>query len=87
MAMNENSKKVLAYLKEIGDKKVTSKDVAAALEIGQRSVDGAFTAFTRKEPALGKRVPAEIELEDGTHKQVNFLVLTEAGMAYVPDAE
>jgi len=27
------------------------------------------------------RVPAEIELADGTHKQVKFLKLTEAGLA------
>ena len=30
--------------------------------------------------------PAEIELEDGTHKQVKFLSLTPAGMSFDPDA-
>jgi hypothetical protein len=35
---------------------------------------------------LGVRTPAEIELEDGTHKQVKFLSLTPAGMAFDPDA-
>ena len=34
-----------------------------------------------------ERVPAEIELEDGSHKSVKFIKLTEAGMAFDPDAE
>jgi hypothetical protein len=36
---------------------------------------------------LGVRTPAEIELEDGTHKAVKFLSLTDAGMAFDPDAD
>ena len=34
-----------------------------------------------------ERIPAEIELEDGTHKPVKFIKLTEAGAAFDPDAE
>ena len=33
------------------------------------------------------RVPAEIELEDGTHKAVKFIQFTDAGRAFDPDAE
>ena len=85
MAMKENSKKVLNYLKEINGENVTAADVAATLGLEKRSVDGIFTSAIQRK-GLGVRVPAEIELEDGTHKQVKFLTLTPAGMAFDPDA-
>ena len=86
MAMKENSKKVLNYLKEVAGENVTAADVAVALGLEKRQVDGIFTsAIQRKQ--LGVRTPAEIELEDGTHKTVKFLSLTPAGMAFDPDAE
>ena len=85
MAMKENSKRVLNYLKEIAGENVTAADGAAALGLEKRSVDGIFpSALQRK--GLGVRTPAEIELEDGTHKQVKFLSLTPAGMSFDPDA-
>ena len=85
MAMKENSKKVLNYLKEVAGENVTAADIAVALGLEKRQVDGIFTsAIQRKQ--LGVRTPAEIELEDGTHKQVKFLSLTPAGMAFDPDA-
>lgn len=85
MAMSENSKKVLNYLKEIQGENVTSGDVAEALGLEKRQVDGIFTSAIQRK-GLGVRTPAEIELEDGTHKGVKFLSLTEAGMAFDPDA-
>ena len=86
MAMKENSKKVLNYLKEVQGENVTSADVAEALGLEKRSVDGIFTSAIQRKN-LGVRTPAEIELEDGTHKSVKFLSLTPAGMAFDPDAE
>lgn len=45
MAMKENSKRVLNYLKEVnGVKEVTAADVAEALGLEKRSVDGSFTS-------------------------------------------
>lgn len=86
MAMKENSKRVLEYLKSVNGQDVTAADVAEALGLEKRSVDGIFTsAIQRKD--LGVRTPAEIELPDGTHRQVKFLSLTEAGMAFDPDAD
>ena len=85
MAMKENSKKVLNYLKEINGDQVTSADVAEALGLEKRQVDGIFTSAIQRK-GLGVRTPAEIELEDGTHKQVKFLSLTAEGMAFDPDA-
>ena len=79
MAMKENSKKVLNYLKEINGQEVNAADVAEALGLEKRTVDGIFTSAIQRK-GLGIRTPAEVELEDGTHKAVKFLSLTEEGM-------
>ena len=86
MAMKENSKKVLNYLKSINGANVTAADVAEATGLEKRSVDGIFTSALQRK-GYGVRIPAEIELEDGTHKAVKFLRLTPAGMSFDPDAE
>lgn len=85
MAMSENSKRVLNFLKENDGVDLTAADVASALDIEKRSVDGAFTSALQRK-GYGERIPAEIELEDGTHKAVKILKLTEAGKAFDPDA-
>lgn len=85
MAMSENSVKVLNYLKGIDGQDVTSADVAAALGLERKSVDGIFTSAIQKK-GYGVRVPAEVELEDGTHKAVKFLVLTDEGKNFDPTA-
>ena len=85
MAMSENSVKVLEYLKSVKGANVTSADVANALGLEKRQVDGIFTSAIQRK-GLGLRVPAEIELEDGTHKGVKFLHLNEAGMTFDPTA-
>ena len=84
--MKENSRKVFDYLKQINGANVTAEDVAKALGLDKKSVDGIFTSAIQRK-SLGVRTPAEIELEDGTHKTVKFLSLTPAGMAFDPDAE
>lgn len=84
--MKENSRKVLDYLKSVNGQNVTSADVAEALGFEKRSVDGIFTSAIQRK-GLGVRTPAEVELEDGTHKSVKFLSLTAAGMSFDPDAE
>jgi len=86
MAMKENSKNVLNYLKSINGADVTAADVADALGLEKRQVDGIFTSAIQRK-GLGERVPAEIELDDGTHKAVKFLRLTAAGMSFDPDAD
>ena len=86
MAMKENSKKVFEYLRSLGDENVTSADVAEALGLEKRQVDGIFTSAIQRK-GLGIRVPAEIELDDGTHKVIKLLKLTEAANSFDPDAE
>ena len=85
MAMKENSKNVLNYLKGVTTD-VTAADVAEALGLEKRQVDGIFTSAIQRK-GYGNRVEAEIQLEDGTHKKVKFLKLTDTGMALDPDAD
>ena len=86
MAMKENTKKVITYLQGLAtDVDVTAADVADALSIEKRSVDGIFTsAIVRKQ--LGERVEAEIE-DDGTHQKVKFLKLNDEGRALDVNAD
>lgn len=82
--MKENTRKVFDYLKANNGANMTAADVAEALGLTKKQVDGIFTsALQRKE--LGIRVPTEVELEDGSHATVKFLKLTDAGMAFDPD--
>ena len=87
MAMKENTKTVITYLQGLAETdNVTAADVAAALNLEKRSVDGIFTSAIQRK-GHGVRVAAEVELEDGTHKAVKFLKLTESGRALDVNAE
>ena len=87
MAMKENTKTVITYLQGLGaDVNVTAADVAAALNLEKRSVDGIFTSAIQRK-GYGVRVAAEVELEDGTHNAVKFLKLTDAGRELDVNAE
>ena len=86
MAMKENTKKVITYLQGLNGADVTAADVAAELGLEKRSIDGIFTSAIQKK-GYGVRVPAEVELEDGTHKAVKLLKLTDAGIALDVNAE
>lgn len=85
MALKENSKKVFEYVKSVNGADITAADIAEATGLEVRSVNGIVTsAFQRKE--LMERIPAEIELTDGTHKAVKFVKLTAKGEAFDPEA-
>ena len=84
--LKENSRKVFDYVKSVNGEDITAADIAAATGLEVKSVNGIVTsAFQRK--GLMERIPAEIQLEDGTHKTVKFIRLTEDGKAFDPDAE
>lgn len=84
--LKENSKKVLEFVKANDGKDITAADIAAGTGLEVRSVNGIITsAFQRK--GLMARIPAEIELKDGSHKNVKFIVLTDEGKAFDPEAE
>ena len=82
MAMSENSKKVITYLQGIGDADVTAADVATALGLEKKSVDGIFTSAIQKKE-LGIRQPAQVlDSELNKYVDVKFLKLTDAGKAF-----
>ena len=85
VAVSEKSLVVLDYLKANKGVQMTAADIAEALGLEKKSVDGIVTSGLQRK-GYAERIPAEIELEDGTHKQVKFLSLTPAGMSFDPDA-
>lgn len=85
MALKENSRKVLDYVRSMRGENITAADIADATGLETKQVNGIVTSAFQKK-GLMKRTPAEIELEDGTHKAVKFISETEEGMAYDPDA-
>lgn len=93
--MNDNSKKVLSFVKEHDGEDFTAQDIADALGMKVRSVNGIITsAFQRHKNAakeeipLMVRVPAEIvDPETGLHKPVKFIQLTDEGREFDPEAE
>ena len=97
MKLKENSKMVYDYVKAHEDDDITANDIADAIGLTSRQVNGIITmAFQRHkeeidgekvEVPLMKRVPAEVELDDGTHKQVKLIKLTEEGMNLEIEAE
>ena len=85
-AMKENTRKVFEFLKAHNDEDLTAADVAEALGLEKRQVDGIFTSALQRKK-LGERIPAEREEEDGSHTKIKLLKLNEAGLAFNPDAE
>ena len=77
-AMKDNTRKVFEYLREVDGQNVVAADVAEALGLEKRQVDGIFTSAIQRK-SYGFREEAEVELEDGSHAKVKFLRLTDAG--------
>lgn len=86
MAVSENTIRVINYLKENVGVALTAADVAEALDLETKQVNGIFTSGIQRK-GLGIRTPAEIELEDGMHKQVKLLSLTDEGLAWEPTVD
>jgi transcriptional regulator GlxA family with amidase domain len=86
MALKESTKEIIRYIQQHNGTNMTAADVAEALGVSTRSVDGVFTRSLQAK-GYGVRTPAEVELESGLHKTVKLLSLTPAGMAFDVDAE
>ena len=82
--LSENAKVVMRRLQELEDADVTVHDLSEDIGLPVNSITGIFNSFVKK--GLGERVIAEVELEDGSHKKVKFLKLTDAGLALDVDA-
>ena len=85
MAIKANSKKVYEYVKENEGTNITATDIAEGTGLDVKVINGIVTSAFQKK-GLMERIPAEIELEDGTHKTVKFIRLTAEGRAFDPDA-
>ena len=85
MALKENSRKVLDYVKANDGTNMTAADIAAGTGLEVKQVNGIVTSAFQKK-GLMKRTPAEIQLEDGTHKAVKFIKLTAEGQEFDPEA-
>lgn len=85
MALKENSRKVYDYVVSMDGKDITAADIAAGTGLDVKVVNGSVTSAFQKK-GLMERIPAEVELEDGTHKAVKLIRLTDAGRAFDPDA-
>ena len=77
--MKPSTMQVIKYLQQHNGENITSDDVAEALGMTKKQVDGAFTMSIQKQD-YGERVPEEIVLEDGSKKTVKWLRLNEEGM-------
>lgn len=99
--MKVDSVNVFDYVKAHEDENITAKDIAAALDLDPRKINGIITAaFQRhREEVDGEKIivplmervegELEIETEDGKlkHETVKFIKLTDAGRAFVPEVE
>lgn len=78
--LKENSKLVYDYLKaNAGKDDIIANDIAEATGLTVRQVNGIVTSALQKK-GFAVRTPGEIEAEDGTHKAVKFIALTDLGM-------
>ena len=88
-AVSEKALVVLNYLKENNGVKMTAADIAEALGMEKKSVDGIVTSGLQRKK-LAERIPAQIEVtdEEGNtkYKDVKFIQATEAGLAYDHEA-
>ena len=83
MKLTDKSQEVLNYVKENGGK-IAISELAVALNRTERSVGANVTDLKKKELAFREKVAVE-----GEEKPVTYVVLTVAGMNFVPseDAE
>ena len=85
MAMTPNSRKVFEYLKEHFGDKITHKGIVEALAVSSPAVSGSVTGLVKKGYAV--REVEKTMGDDGKEVEVKFISLTDAGLAFDPDAE
>ena len=89
-ALTEKSLVVLNYLKENAGENMTAADIAEALGMERKSVDGIVTSGLIRNKNYAERVPAQIEVTDDEGnkkvKDIKFIKVTDAGLAYDHDA-
>lgn len=83
MKLTEKSNEVYTYVKENGGK-VSVDELCEALGRAPRSINANVTDLCSEKKGLAMRVKEEVE---GAEKPVTYVVLTEAGMNFVPSDE
>lgn len=84
--LKPNSRTVFEFVKANQGKNITAADIATGTGLETKQVNGIVTSAFQKK-GLMERIPAEMELPDGSHKAIKLIKLTEAGLAFDPDAE
>lgn len=82
MKLTEKSMEVYNYIKENGGR-VSIEELAAGLNRTARSVNANVTDLAKKELASRDKVKGEGE----DAKDITYVVLTDAGMAFVPSED
>ena len=81
VAVSENSLTVLNYLKENAGADLTAKDIAEALGMEVKSVNGIVTSGLQRK-GYAERIPANVQKEDGTYETIKLIKATDAGLNY-----
>ena len=76
---SENAITVYEYVKEHEAEDLTAQDIADGTGLNVKTVNGIVTSAFQLRKEIMERIPAEIELEDGTHKPVKIIKLTAKG--------
>ena len=85
MAMSENTQAIFKFLQANNDG-LTAKEIANALGLTDRQVNGALTALSKKEYGARTEEKVKVELDDGTTIEGKQFFLNDAGMAADVDA-
>ena len=83
MKLTEKSNEVYTYVKENGGK-VSVDELCEALGRAPRSINANVTDLCSEKKGLAMRIKEEVE---GAEKPITYVVLTEAGMNFVPSDE
>ena len=84
MAIGENSRLVFDYVKAHDGEDFTATEMATALNLGVKTVNGCVTAFQKKKMMYREEI--EVELEGGKPGTIKFIRLTDLGRDFDPDA-
>lgn len=85
--MTPNAKLILDHLKQVYPTEVTKQEIAADLNengITMPAVTGTVTGLVKKGYAIERKEEVEV---DGKMKEFRYVVLSESGLSYDPDAE
>ena len=82
--MTTNALNVLNFMKAHPGEEFTKQDIAAQLSVTVQTVTGTTNSLIKKGYAVEREDTVEVE---GKTKVIKFVTLTDAGLAYDPEAE